>query len=330
MVWVRHPVFALRCRRKGGRWADFARPRDIFDLTQWRKLFDRNPDFVTLLDKIEVKRWTRERWPELEAPETVWVGDTPEELPNEFLAPGYVIKTSHSTNENYFPVREGVDRGKFLKVANRWIHHPRRHWHFWLPVRRRFLAERLIVGQPLVDVSVRVTNGIASIVSCATDFKTKQERIGFFFRDGRRIWSADDPLYDNIPADFAVPACLARTVELAERISVGWDYLRVDFLAVGDAFYLSEITLYPNSGFGRSNWRTEIQYRYWLEALHLSWPFTSRHGWLKSLYFDALKRWLPRRKALLGPAEAFYAERYAAEQEFAARRGQTASATDPG
>lgn len=314
LLYVRHPEFTLRFRRKCGRWPDYARPRSFEDLVQWRKLFDRNPTYSILLDKIAVKDWARERCPDLLVPETVWTGDVADALPTKYLDNGYVIKTSNSVNQNYFPVKSGVSREAFLATANRWISRPRRSWRFWFPVRRRFLAERLVIGAPLVDISIRVTDGTATIVSCATDFKTKQERLGYFFRDGTRIWSADSPDYESLPKDFVPPQCLPRAVSFAERIGAGWDYLRIDFLAAGDTFYLSEITLYPNSGYGFPSWRTEVIYRYWLEALHLSWPLNEAHGWPLSLYFAAFDRWLAKKKRSLGPAVSYYEQRYEAER----------------
>lgn len=304
VIYVRHPKFTRRFRVLCGEWPNYACPPRHEALVQWRKLFDRNPLYISLTDKIVVKTYLQERFPQLRAPETVWTGLEPERLPDQFLAPGFVIKTNNSRNQNYFPHKSGDDRSAFLKQARRWIDNRAPRWLFWIPVKRRFLAERLIEG-PLVDISVRVHDGHAWLVSCATDFKTEHELVGYFWADGTRVTTPDLAGHRALPADFSPPPCLPRALAMAKAIGKGWDYLRVDFLAVADEYYLSEITIYPTSGYAMWSWRTEIVYRFWLESLHLSWPLTTRQPWPKSLYINAFRRWLQARKHELGPASEY-------------------------
>ena len=68
------------------------------------------------------------------------------------------------------------------------------------------------------------------------------------------------------------PPQLADATVFAAHLSAGLDYLRVDFVAGGSELYLSEITLYPGSGFGKDNWWGEVIYRLWIAAIQKSWP----------------------------------------------------------
>lgn len=60
-------------------------------------------------------------------------------------------------------------------------------------------------------------------------------------------------------ADFApvetrslkLPDKLSEMEALAEKLTQGWDFLRVDFYEVGEKIYFGELTFYPATGMGR-------------------------------------------------------------------------------
>ena len=329
IIYLRHPRFTLYFLRRQRHWPDFARPRDLAELVQWRKLFDRNPAFPVFADKLATKKWLAERFPDLPTPETVWVGDHVDEVPDEFVRPGYVIKLNSGTSQNYFPHRQGSGRAAFNQAARRWFSFSLRAWSYvarktplewaYWPIRSKLFVERLIANGSPIDISIRVCGGYASSATCATDFKTGQDRIAFFWADGCRMMAPNETEHGDLGEDFQVPARFRDAIAYAQDISKGFDYLRVDFLTHEDQLHLSEITIYPASGFGQQTWRTAITYRYWLEALEVSWPLTTPQPWPPSLYFGAFRRWLAVRRQELGPAA-----------DFAARWGGTSPAPDSG
>ena len=314
-LYLRHPLFAGRFLLKQGRLGNFACPAHLSELVQWRKLFDRNPLFPILADKLAVRGWLAEHCPELTAPELLWVGDRPEDIPGELIAPGVVIKTNSGSTENLFPDREPMDRASLNSRLRGWIGTPLRtawrriskaklEWAYW-PIKTRLFVERQ-VPTPFVDIGVRCSNGTAFAVSVATDFKTPRSRLGYFYPDGERLREEDTGTHNGLlPDDFAAPAELPDAIRLARKISHGFDYMRVDFLAAAGRLYLSELTLYPASGYGSENWRTELAYRYWLTNLELSWVLRTQQSWPVALYLRAFRRWVAGRIEELGPPEAF-------------------------
>ena len=56
------------------------------------------------------------------------------------------------------------------------------------------------------------------------------------------------------PPDFdrevPLPKFKDKMIELAEKLSAGYPFLRVDFYEIGDQIYFGELTFYPASGFG--------------------------------------------------------------------------------
>jgi len=307
-VYLTRPFYALRCRRHLSGWPNFATPRYLGELVQWRKVIDRNPAFVTFADKLATKDWIAARLPGVSMAETVWVGERPEDIPDALLAEGYVIKTNNASGQNYLPHRGALTRAEVNRKFRRWLRASEgRRWLGWLDQRqewaylpvppRVFVEKKIGEDQQLVDIAVRVMNGVPQLVSCALDFKTDDSKSGYFWPDGTPL---DDPAATKLPSDFTVPPAFDQAIRHAALLGQGFDYLRIDFLAAGEALYAGEITCYPASGFGAADeWFFRFVYRRWLDTLHLSWPLATPQGWPQRVYLAAFRRWLDRRRAEL-------------------------------
>ena len=305
--YVTRPLFVLRAHKKLGIWPDLARPRRLSELIQWRKLFDHNPAFVTFADKLATKDWIAARLPDLAIPETVWTGERPEDVPDELLVEGYVIKTNNASGQNYLPHRAKLSRAQFERQFRSWLRasvNKRRlgwldkgqEWTYWR-VPPKILVERQVAkGRELVDMSVRVFDGEAFLLNCALDFKTEASTDAYFWPDGTLV---AEQKAATLPAHFAVPASFHRAVRVAERLAQGFDYLRVDFLTDGEALLAGEITCFPASGLGPDDWFMQQMYRRWLDALSLSWALSTPQPWPRRLYLAAFRRWLAARRAEL-------------------------------
>ena len=313
LLYLRHPRFVLRYFGKQRQWPNLACPSSMAELIQWRKLFDRNPVFPVFADKLRSKDWAKQRCPELGIPETLWVGDRPEDIPDDLVGPDVVIKTNNASSQNFFPERERMSRLGLNKTVRRWLagrlrsswrefRKGTREWASW-PVERKLFVERLVRGKPLVDISVRASDGVGFLVTCATDFKTEASRVGFFWPDGTRINYGAGP--SGLDSTSVVPSHMRRAIACAADLSLGFDYLRIDFLAVDEGLYLSEITLYPASGYGHDDWWSVTIYRFWMAAIDKSWPLSTPQPWPRSIYLAAFRRWAVARAAELGPPQDF-------------------------
>jgi hypothetical protein len=305
--YLTRPLFVLRYHRKLGRWPKLATPGRLSELVQWRKLFDRNPAFIIFADKLATKTWIAERLPDLPMAETLWVGDRPEDIPAALLTPGHVIKTNNASGQNYLPHRGELPRAEVNRQFHRWLRASAgkrwlgwldqgQEWAYW-PVPSKVFVERQVSGdRPLVDISVRVLDGEALMVSCALDFKTEGSTVGYFWPDGTPV---DDPEASTLPTGFAVPPAFFEAVRAAAILGQGFDYLRIDFLTDGDTLYSGEITCYPASGHGTDDPFIRRLYLRWLDTLHLSWALSTPQPWPRRVYLAAFRRWLDRHRAEL-------------------------------
>lgn len=304
-VWCRHPYLSAAFWWRRRRPPLFATPRGVSELVQWRKIFDRNPLFPVLADKLAVKSWAHAKLPGLRTAEVLWTGTRAADLPNELIRDDVVIKTNHGTRTNWFPGREKLARADADARLDGWL--ARRfdrelQWAYG-KISPRLMVERLVGdGKPLWELTFRCCDGRPATAFVAVGQRTSGERSAYFTGDGVRL-PPKSGLSDSeqLPADFALPPVFWDAREIACRLSAGLDYVRVDLMVHEGEVYLCEMTLYPGSGFSdehRTHTAGRIE-RAWVSALGKSWFLNQLHRWPVSIYAAALRRWAAERAALL-------------------------------
>ncbi len=262
----------------------------------WRKIFDHDPRFVILSDKIAAKEWVAQRGIAVETPKVLWSGTDAREIPDDVLAGDVVVKASHGWKMNIFVENGEYDREQLVKEANGFMRRSHgwktREWAYY-DVPRRLLVEEWIrpAHGDLVDLKVYAYGPhVEQIVPIRTG------------RDGRvaAIWEAagggvfrlaDSPsaISDEIDRR-PLPDTTDRAVAIASAIGADFDHLRVDFLTDGAALYLGEVTVYNLSGTSRhaGHLIDTPMNRSW--DLRRSWFLRSPQRGLLKLYADALRR----------------------------------------
>lgn len=297
-LYLRHPLFTQRYIRRLHRWPNYAAPGRLSELVQWRKLFDRNPLFTQLSDKLAVRDWVRERAPSLAAPEIVFVADRPEDIPDDRLVPGFVIKTTHNTSQNYFPSRGDWGRARFEQIFRQWLQRVRAGEWAYKDVPHRILVERELAPQgTMIDFSFRGFDGHLSLAHVASSYKTPAVRFSYFSLDGRRVAEARNT--EPMSADFVVPDAFAEAAAFARQLTRDLDYARADFLWDGQQVYFSEMTLYPASGYGGDDAMADLVFRPWMSTIDKSWFLRTSHSWPLSLYAAAFRRWAARQRNII-------------------------------
>jgi hypothetical protein len=159
-------------------------------------------------------------------------------------------------------------------------------------VRREVFVEELLgwPDTPVVDIKVQSGGGRIALCMVRRDVQTPRQSIAFMDEHGA-------PLTDDSPGFAAAPpapppSAMARAIEIARRLGEPFDFLRFDFLAVGDTLHGGEITLYPLAGYwDPSPGSAEVIDRMW--DLRRSWFLregAARGGPLTRAYSAALRR----------------------------------------
>jgi hypothetical protein len=250
---ARHPRLHAKFLRRMRRFPDVAVPSDYTDRMLWRKLFDRNPLFVTFADKLATKDWIAARCPGLPIPATLWRGTDPAAIPRGLLRPGVIVKANHGSNFN-LPIRDRVPpHEQVVATARRWLAtswgHRRGEWHY-AHVRREVFVEEMVGGDgPLADIQIRAGAGRAGLCSVTFDTKTDRQTVRYLDIEGGRVEEPDSAAHaapDALPTPPRFPDAIAAARVLSREV----DYARFDFLADGSGLWAGEITLFPAAGHG--------------------------------------------------------------------------------
>lgn len=249
---VVHWDLCLAFRRKVGYWPRLAAPRTYREKIQWRKIFDRNPLFPKLQDKLIGKAIMRALAPDLRVPAVLWEGAAAAAMPADLPRPPYVLKANHGCRFNVM-VREGDPRthGALLKAGHRLMRsrwgRDVREWAYEKITPRLFLEEMLVTaaGRPPGEYKITVIHGRPLVIT-AENRADAGTTYGYYSEDWNRLpMEIGD---GSRSADIPRPPCLDRMLRAASRVGSLLDMVRVDFYDVDGMACFGEFTIYPVSG----------------------------------------------------------------------------------
>lgn len=220
-----------------------AAPR-FTEMVQRRKLYDRDPRQVALMDKLAAKHMAAEVLGPEWATATLWQGDNLPAKP-AFRTPA-ILKARHGCNQ-YAVLRDEPSAREWdalRRRAARWMAGPYGKWlDEWAyeGVPRALIAEPLLGAGPALplDYKIYVFGGRATHVQVHLARATDHRWI-LHDRDFRPLIAASDRP--------CAPRSLSAMLSAAEALAKGYDFLRVDFFEIDGAPRFGEFCLYPGSG----------------------------------------------------------------------------------
>ena len=299
-AYLRHPRLIFQFVRKTGRFPNVALPVATVEKFLWRKVFDHNPLFIQLSDKILAKQYVAAKCPDLMISRVLWSGGDFNDIPEHLLNGPAVLKSNHGSGHIVFFDGNTLDRAELKTRTDRWLARPygqnNGEWGY-RDVERKIFIEELIrgdSGEPIVDFKTYVMNGRVQHIQCMYDSNGPEPGTSRYDRDGNLFEAHISPTYTYINAD--PPPHYDRVVDMAERLGAGFDHMRCDFYLRGDAIYFCEMTIYAVAGFPddsgpleeawKSNW--DIRHSWFLTTPQSGWRGTYAR-WLKSRLDEDLR-----------------------------------------
>lgn len=163
-LFARYPRLVRKFKKRIGYYPNIAAPEKFHEMIFWRKIFDRNPLFITFCDKLAAKVFIKTRIPEAEIPETLWIGKDFASIPRQLRCMDVVLKANHGSGFNHFGVLDEAGSGELQAMTRKWLRtnysRDKGEWAYSRVPRTLFLERRLPNTEPekLVDVSVRCSN----------------------------------------------------------------------------------------------------------------------------------------------------------------------------
>ncbi len=258
-AYCRHPLLVARFFRALKYLPSIARPGTYNEKILWRKIFDHNPLIGILSDKLRAKQYFHEHCGEIQTAEVLWSGDRACDIPDEILRENVVVKTNHGSGFNLFLQDNNFDRHVLNAQVERWVQHypygrKSGEWGY-TQVRPRVYVERMLrtdkQAEPVqLNFSTFAGHPVMGLVITGAVYGPKQA--GIFDADGKRLGGTPQHFLSpeqQLPADYELPNSFAKAVAYASILGKQLDYARIDFLAMGDDLFASEITFYTLGGY---------------------------------------------------------------------------------
>lgn len=232
-------------------------PRTYNEKLQWIKLYDRNPFYCTLVDKVAVRDYVAEKiGEEYLIPVVGGPWDDPDQIDFDSLPERFVLKCNHGSSTNIIcKDKSKLDIAQTKAKLKKWMG---KSW-FWygrewpyLGVTPKIYAEQYMEDtqdQELRDYKFYCFGGEPKLILVATDRtdKTKQTHFDYFDENFNHL-----PVtlkYSNAETTPRKPDNFEEMRDLAIKLSAGFPHLRVDLYCVNGAVYFGECTLFNASGF---------------------------------------------------------------------------------
>lgn len=247
----------LKFRLRTGQTLNLNNPQTFSEKLQWLKLYDRRPEYVTMVDKIAVKDYVAKIIGEEYIIPTLGVWDRPEDIDWDMLPNQFVLKCSHDSGglvicKNKAKLNKSLAIKKINKSLRTDYYKKGREWPY-KNVPRRILAEKYIHPAPdmndLPDYKFFCFDGEPKYCQVISGRGSKM-CIDFF----DEAWEHQPfhepksyPFAESIPEK---PLLYDEMWRLAQVLAKNKSFSRIDFYNVNGKIYFGEITFFPTSGMG--------------------------------------------------------------------------------
>lgn len=235
---------------------DLDHPRTFNEKLQWLKLYDRNPLYPKLVDKIAAKQWVAGKIGDRYVIPTLAIYDRVDQIDLDKLPERFVLKCNHDCgsvvvckDKTSFDLEAAKDRlDAALKQNYYW---DSREWPY-KGVKPRILVEPYLEDESgeLRDYKVYAFNGKCDYVMLCFDRAKGETKFFYFDRDWhlqKRLSNHGLQYGDTVHVE--TPRDLALIFEFAEILSSGFPFVRVDFYETDRQLFFGEMTFYPSAGF---------------------------------------------------------------------------------
>ena len=233
-------------------------PQTFSEKLQWLKLYNRDPRYTQMVDKVRVKEYVKNIIGEKYIIPTLGVWNSFDEIDFKLLPNSFVLKTSGgggSTGVIICTDKKDLNLAEARKCLEKSLHNniynTYKEWPY-KDVQPKIIAEKLLEtpnGGDLMDYKFVCFNGNPHYCQVISGRKTTMS-IDFFDKN----WKHQD---FHEPKDFPFakieptkPINYDLMWNLAEKLSKNIPFVRIDFYNVNGQIYFGEITFFPTSGLG--------------------------------------------------------------------------------
>lgn len=236
------------------RLCNFKNPVTYNEKLNWLKINDRNPDYVKMVDKYEVKEYVAKLIGDEYIIPTLGVWDSFDDIDFDKLPNQFVLKCTHDSeglaivkDKSRFNKAEAKEKIEMAQKFN--FYYIGREWPY-KSVKPRIIAEAYMedhVDGELRDYKFFCFDGEPKTMFVASGRSAGATKFDYFDLDFNRLNIKQH--YPNTAGDVRRPDTFDKMIELSRVLSKGMPHVRVDFYEVDGKLYFGELTFYHFSGF---------------------------------------------------------------------------------
>lgn len=243
---------SMHFKRHTGYELDLEHPRTFNEKLQWLKLYNHNPLYTTLVDKYAVKDYVAGKIGEEYLIPTLGVWDHYDDIDFGKLPNSFVIKCTHDSGsivlvEDKRLFESNGVKDEFERKLNINYYWMGREWPY-KNVSPRIIAEPFMSSpEEMVDYKFMCFDGKPRVIfTCTERFHSDGLKVTFFDLNWKRL--NFERHYPASKKKIERPYNLELMVNLAEILSEGIPFVRVDFYEIRGKVYFGEFTFFPGGG----------------------------------------------------------------------------------
>lgn len=232
-------------------------PLTYAEKMQWLKLYNRNPIYTTMVDKLLVKDYVASIIGQDHVIPTIAVWNAPDEIDFDLLPNQFVLKCNHNSGSGVIICKDKntIDneaiREKIRSAYDEDYYSYNREWPY-KNVEKKVFAEELLIDEhcsgdaTLADYKFFCFNGEPKVMYISND-ASSNVYTDFFDMNFKHLPISMRDKNSNL--DYEIPKCFDEMKKIACVLSKGIPHVRVDFYEVNGRVYFGEMTFFHCGGF---------------------------------------------------------------------------------
>lgn len=239
---------------------NFKDPKTLTEKIQWKKIYDKHPIYTICADKYLVRDYVREKIGKNYLIPLLFHTDNPEKIDFDIIPEPFIIKSNHGSGQLIIVRnKKNIERKRIIHQCKKWlktnIYPIGREWQY-KNIQPKILIEKLLLdnkSQVPNDYKFNCFNGKVEFIQVDMGRFENHKRI-FFDRNWGLLPFTWTEKKDNKPAYYTKqkipkPPRFSEMIQIAEKLSKDFDYVRVDLYSVNNHVYFGELTFTSGSGF---------------------------------------------------------------------------------
>ena len=238
-------------------------PRTFNEKLQWLKIYDRKKIYTTMVDKYAAKKYVADVIGKEYIIPTLGIWEKYEDIDFDKLPNQFVLKCTHDSGglvivKDKNTMDRSLIRTKLEQSLKTNYYLEGREWPY-KNVPRRIIAEKYMSqsassgndsdkADELLDYKFMCFNGkVKCSFVCTERFSKSGLKVTFFDRN----WNVMpfERHYPKSSVPISKPKSYEKMISIAEKLSKGIDFLRVDLYEINGHIYFGELTFYPGCGY---------------------------------------------------------------------------------